>query len=490
MIKQRPSNARIALMVAFTLSCIAALLYLWVSFGGSIPLAAKGYRVKVNFPEAVSLAQNADVRISGVPVGHVVSTKLGPGNTTTTTIELRSRYAPLPRDARAVLRQKTLLGETYVELAPGTRRPGNYVADGGTLAQSQVSPTVQLDEIFRAFDPKTRAAFETWMQAQAGAGIGRGPDLNAALGNLPDFTDKTTRLLVDLNAQSGAVRRLVSNTGVVFDAISQRRGALRNLISASNEVFRVTAQRNRELAAAFVALPTFEQESSATLERLTKFADDTNPLITQLQPVAQEFSPTMQQVLALAPDLHALFARLNPLIDASRDGLPALQRLLDDLKPLLGQVDPFLRNANPLFEFLGLYKRELTAFFANVVASTEAKTPPTKGNPALQYLRTENPLTPLGLAFYPHIPGFARQNAYAQPGSFDQLATGLPVFDATNCSNPNPAPPTSTIPDGLQELIRDLVFRSSTREGIPTPPCRQQGRFAGGTQFPQLRASP
>jgi len=489
MIKQAPSVGRIALMVVFTLSCFAALLFLWVSFGGSIPLAAKGYRFKVDFPEAVSLAQNADVRISGVPVGHVVTMKLGPGNTTTATLELKSRYAPLPRDARAILRQKTLLGETYVELSPGTRRPGNYLAENGTLPESQVSPTVQLDEIFRAFNPSTRAAFQTWMQAQAGAGLGRGADLNAALGNLPDFTDKTTRLLEDLNAQQGAVRRLVSNTGVVFDAITQRQGALRNLISASNEVFRVTAQRNQALADAFVALPTFEHQSSLTLDRLTQFAHTTNPLVTQLQPVAQQFSPTMQQVLALAPDLHQLFNRLGPAIDASKAGLPALQRVLADLRPVLGQVDPFLRNANPVFQGLGFYKRELTAFFANVVASTSATTPPRNGKPPLQYLRTENPLSPLSLAFYPHIPGFVRQNAYQLPGAFDQLSTGLPVFDSQNCSNPNPAPPTSSIPDGLVPLIQQFVFRSTDRN-IPVPACKQQGPYPGGTQFPQLRASP
>jgi len=147
------------------------------------------------------------------------------------------------------------------------------------------------------------------------------------------------------------------------------------------------------------------------------------------------------------------------------------------------------RNANPVFQFLGLYKRELTAFFANVVASTEAKSPPTNGHPALQYLRTENPLTPLALTFYPHVPGLARENAYQQPGAFDQLSTGLPVFDSRSCSNPNPAPPTSSIPDGLVSLIQQFVFRSTDRN-VPAPACRQQSPFAGGTQFPQLRARP
>ena len=43
-----------------------------------------------------------------------------------------ARYAPIPKDTRAILRQKTLLGETYVELSPGTASSGR-VADGGDL---------------------------------------------------------------------------------------------------------------------------------------------------------------------------------------------------------------------------------------------------------------------------------------------------------------------------------------------------------------------
>ena len=67
-----------------------------------------------------TLAKEADVRISGVPVGKVKD--IEPDKTTgrsDVTIQLDSQYAPLPSDAKAILRQKTLLGETYVELTPG-----------------------------------------------------------------------------------------------------------------------------------------------------------------------------------------------------------------------------------------------------------------------------------------------------------------------------------------------------------------------------------
>ena len=66
MIKQTPSFGRIFAMVAFALSCFGILVFLWLSFGGSVPLQPQGYRVTVPFPEATQLAQEAEVRISGV----------------------------------------------------------------------------------------------------------------------------------------------------------------------------------------------------------------------------------------------------------------------------------------------------------------------------------------------------------------------------------------------------------------------------------------
>src|SRR3982751_6885953 len=157
--KQAPTIGRLFVMVGFALSCFVLLLFLWLAFGGPIPFQPQGYQFKINFPEATQLANEDDVRISGVPVGMVkkIEPKRGLSQAT---IQLDTKYAPLPKNSRAILRQKTLLGETYVELTPG--RPGGpTIPEGGSLPTGQVSPTVELDEIFRAFDPKTRRAFQT-----------------------------------------------------------------------------------------------------------------------------------------------------------------------------------------------------------------------------------------------------------------------------------------------------------------------------------------
>ena len=497
--KTAPSAGRILVMTVFALSCFGLLLFLWLAFGGAVPLKPQGYRFQTSFAEATQLSQEADVRISGVSVGRVKELETDPGSgRSLATIELESRYAPLPRDARATLRQKTLLGETYVELTPGNPRTAGLLPEGGRLPAGQVSPTVELDEILRALDPRTRADLQTWLQSMAVATEGRGRDLNATIGNLAPFAQDTNSLLQVLRSQSGAVRGLVRNTGEVFGALSEREGQLAGLIENGNRVFSATADRNRELQEAFRALPTFERETRATVERLAGFAQRTDPLVSQLRPAARELSPTLQGVETLAPDLRGLFEDLGPAITASRTGLPATERLLGELTPFLGSTDPVLRQLNPMLRFLGRYPREITAFLANATAATQATSTPSSGGAPLHYLRTTNPLNPENLATYPARLGSSRTNPYAQPGVFDELEEGLPSFETRHCGRPN-VPIVGEVDEASQSIVsrvlREQVIRfafGGRNDGsVPAPPCREQPPFdVDGriSKYPQVAA--
>src|SRR5205085_7207896 len=141
-------------------------------------------------PEATTPAQAAAVRIAAVTVGKVRSQQLDKrGSTTTATLDIDPQYAPIPTDTKAILRQKTLLGETYVELTPGNRR-GPKLADGAHLPRTQIERTVELDEILKIFDPQTKQAFRQWVAYSAQAiRAPAGQDLNFALGNLAEFAN-------------------------------------------------------------------------------------------------------------------------------------------------------------------------------------------------------------------------------------------------------------------------------------------------------------
>src|ERR1700726_4868897 len=106
--KRAPTLGNLIVIVLFVLSCFGLLMFLWESFGGPLPLKPKGYRFSVAFPRTLALAEQSDVRISGVNVGHVIALKLGKEGRTVATLELSSRYAPIRADMHAILRQKTL----------------------------------------------------------------------------------------------------------------------------------------------------------------------------------------------------------------------------------------------------------------------------------------------------------------------------------------------------------------------------------------------
>ncbi|WP_320672569.1 MlaD family protein [Patulibacter defluvii] len=491
MIKKRPTIPQILAMIVFALSSFGCLLFLWVSFGGPVPLKPEGYRFSVLLPEATQLATTADVRISGVNVGKVVKIEPGVQNRTRATIELQGRFAPIPRNTRAMLRAKTLLGETYLELAPSRNDPGGTLPEGGALQSSRVESTVELDEILKTFDPKTRAAFRVWMQSQAQAVRGRAADFSATLAELPEFVDEMGRLSALLDAQQDAVRQSVSGTGKVFGAISARDGDLRGLVRASERTFSLLGARNRDLAAIFQRLPRFERETAATLPAFTRLAREGRPIVQRLLPAADELGPTFDALQRLSGPLRGFMERLGPLVTASERGVPALRRLLGDLPPLLEDFQPFLRQLDPMVRYLGQYRREITGFAGNLAAASQARQRSVGGGAPVNYLRASQTLSPEGLAFQQRPLGQSRRNAYVSPGGMGLLAQGLTSFSTASCANPDPPAPTASIPEGLEDLVGAYVFRNLTGGEVLRPGCKPQGPQPGyGTAYPHLTADP
>jgi ABC-type transporter Mla subunit MlaD len=442
MSKRAPSTTQLLVITGFALSCFGILLFLWVTFGGPTPFRAKTYEVKIPFTEATQLAEQSDVRISGVNVGKVQRIELSPdGDRALAVTAIDAQYAPLPEDTRAILRTKTLLGETYIELSPGDRE-GAELADGGTLSQANIAQSVQLDEIFRTFDAQTRAAFQEWMEEAAVAINGQGQNLSYAIGGLePTFTefDKLFRVL---DSQRLAVGQLFSNGATTFRALRGRQGELGDLIESSNAVFQTTARRNRDIEALFRAFPTFLDESRLTFSQLKGFSENATPLMRQLVPAAEELSPTLISISKLAPEAKDFFEGLGPVIKLSPEGFAAIREIFrDEFPPLLRAVDPFLRNLNPILTGLKLYRVEVTSFFGNLAASLNGELPPNEGEEleegALQphYLRIMGPLNPETLSTYPRRLAINRTSAYSPPKWAEGLTSGaLPSFETGHCT--------------------------------------------------------
>ena len=497
--KRAPTLANILVIVLFALSCFGLLLFLWESFGGPVPLKPKGYRFTIAFPRTLALAEQSDVRISGVNVGHVISFKLGKDGLTHATVEIAGKYAPIRSDMHAILRQKTLLGETYVQLKPeSTTAP--KLPDNGQLPNAQVEPSVTLDDILSALDPRTRKSFQVWMQSLAEGLGGRGEEINASFATIQPFVEDSNKLVTILASQEGALRAVVHNTGVVFDALTEREGQYRGLIENGERTFHAAAEGSQAFAEAFRELPAFERNSQTALRSLDSFALDASPLLDQLRPAEQQLAPLLRATRSFAPPFNSFLTALGPLTKAARKGLPAVRRETELTVPLLAATSPVLHNLNPFFQYLSMYVPELQALFANATAAAQDREKNTNNpsGPRQHMLKIMQVLDPEGLAVYQQRIGTNRANPYPQPGAFRSLVTGLQVFSSSSCANSAPSlsgPPSEMITQSaIEQLISEHVVNApeSASNSVPAPACNQQNPFTfnGQTsQFPHATPS-
>jgi ABC-type transporter Mla subunit MlaD len=319
------------------------------------------------------------------------------------------------------------------------------------------------------------------MISAAGALHGRGADLNAALGNLPPFAERADDLLRVLDSQRLAVGQLVDKGGQTFDAISERPGQLRSLIENTDRVFTTTANRDQQIREIFQALPTFEDESRETLERLDRFSRDTNPLITQLRPSARELSGTFIALKRLSPDLESFFHGLMPVINRAGSGFGALRTLLDDeLPPGLARVDSYMDQFIPVIATAKRYKHEITAFLGNVAAATNGESRPNGFDHNVKFIRATGPLGPAVLASPPSPYSTTRLNAYTAPGGYTKLSKGLDSLITAQCNggglNAELTGP-GDLPGDLYERIQIYAMGGlgvTNTNDVATPPCRQQ----------------
>jgi virulence factor Mce-like protein len=506
--KRAPTLANLIVIVLFALSCFGLFLFLWESFGGPVPLKPKGYRFTAVFPRTLALAEQSDVRISGVNVGHVITLRHDKDGFTHASIEIAGKYAPVPSNMHAILRQKTLLGETYVELKPEAAG-AQPLPDNGQLPEGQVEPSVTLDDILATLDAKTRANFQIWMQSLALGLGGRGEEVNAGFAAIQPLIEDANKLVTVANSQEGALRASIHNTGVVFDALTAREGQFRGFIENGERTFHAAALASVQFAQAWRELPAFERGSQTALRSIDSLATVAVPFYDQFRPAEEQLTPLLEAVKPFTPPFDAFLTALGPFTKAAKTGLPAVKQEQQLTVPILAAFTPVLHNFNPFFEYLSEYVPEIQSLFANATAATQAR----EGNanvkgPQQHLLKVLNTLTPEGMSVYPQRIGTNRGNAYPQPGMFSTLASGLSVFSSANCADSAPAasgPPLGTI---TQEVIEQLIGKPAktgsvgatiedhilndpavAANQVAAPACKQQGPFTFNgvtSQFPHV----
>ncbi len=436
-----PRPAAIAIMLVFALSVFGFTLFVWRSFGGTVPLEAKGYRFKAPFgAEAVQLTVNAQVRISGVPVGKVAAIDR---TTERAVADDRAREPRTPRvhrDARAILRTKTLLGETFVEISPGSPAGSRAAGRRDARRDRRCRTSSRSTTCSRRSTRRPAKALREFLDGVERRARGRGESLNAALGNAGPGLRDLGAFVDALERRDAEVESLVRDSGLALEALAARGGDLRSLVVAGDELLSATAARDDELTATVRALPGFLRTLRGTLAEAEGAARDAAPTLSAIRPVAPRVPQALRATAKLAPELEAVLRGLRPAITASERGLPAATRIVRAAGPLLDALYPAARELVPVVQVLNAYRREILAVAANVAAATQASTELPDGSQR-RVLRTMIPLTNELIDGYKHRLASNRHNPYLRPGGLADLTNGtIRAFDCDNVDNAQTVP--------------------------------------------------
>ena len=393
--KQAPTLGRMLVMVGFALSCFGLLLFLWLAFGGPIPLKPKGYQFKVSFGEGTQLAVEADVRISGVPVGKVKTVEPNPETGRSLAVDpdrgaLRAALQghqgdPAPEDAarrdlrRADAGQPAPRGhaarERHAADRRRSRRPSSSTRSSARSTPRRGARSRPGCRSSRAPLDGPRAATSTTRSATSS----RSPRTPTSCSR--SSTRRRARSARSCATPASCSTRSASAAASCRALITQLQPRLhddgRSATRSCSELFRV--------------LPTFNREARTTVDRLTRVRARHRPARhpAAARPRASSARRSSELEL-LAPDLKALFRDLDPLITASEKGLPALRAVPARPAPGARRVRPAAQAAQPDPQLpRQLPRRAARASSPTSPAATQATTPD-----GVHYLRTTEPAEP------------------------------------------------------------------------------------------------
>jgi phospholipid/cholesterol/gamma-HCH transport system substrate-binding protein len=130
----------IAPVIVLALVVVAALTL----FGG-----AEQKKLTAHFPRTIAVYEGTEVRVLGVPVGHVDT--VTPSGTDVVVTMSYDPAIKVPADAKAVIVSPSLVGDRFVQLTPAYKG-GDVLASGEVLDTDRTAAPLELDEIYSGLD--------------------------------------------------------------------------------------------------------------------------------------------------------------------------------------------------------------------------------------------------------------------------------------------------------------------------------------------------
>jgi phospholipid/cholesterol/gamma-HCH transport system substrate-binding protein len=198
-------------LVAFAVVSVLGVGYVAVRYAGLGGLLGSTYLVHADFPDSGGIYTGAEVTYRGVRVGKVGALHLLDDGVRVDLV-LDAGGPPVPADARAVVADRSAVGEQYVDLEPDSGR-SPYLVGGSILpaGRNRIPVATQtvllnLDRVVRSVDEQHLA---TLIDQLGAAFAGRGPDLQRLL-------DSGDALLTAVRSALPETLRLIEDSRTVL----------------------------------------------------------------------------------------------------------------------------------------------------------------------------------------------------------------------------------------------------------------------------------
>ncbi|MFE3290189.1 MCE family protein [Rhodococcus sp. NPDC059234] len=244
-------------LVAFVLVAVVGLLYVGAKYVRLDNLLGFGqYTVKADFADSGGIFTNAEVTYRGVPVGTVGDLHLT-SDGVQVDLKLKAGAPQVPASAKAVVANRSAIGEQYVDLQP-TSDEGPFLEDGSLITRPNTVIPVPVEQVLSSTNSLVRSvpldALNTTVTELGKAFDGKGDDLQKLVDSVNSFTQtgienlpQTLKLIHDSrtvldtqSAQSSSIRQFSSDLNLIAAQLKANDPDIRRLIgtgtAASDQV--------------------------------------------------------------------------------------------------------------------------------------------------------------------------------------------------------------------------------------------------------------
>jgi phospholipid/cholesterol/gamma-HCH transport system substrate-binding protein len=138
-------------LLLFAMIAVIGIVYVGGTYAGLDRLfGARGYRVTVQLADSGGIFPNAEVTYRGVAVGRVERLMLS-DNGIDVVLDIDDSAPPIPADTKAVVANRSAVGEQYVDLQP-PHDDGPYLADGSVIPESRTTTPAGPDVLLSNLD--------------------------------------------------------------------------------------------------------------------------------------------------------------------------------------------------------------------------------------------------------------------------------------------------------------------------------------------------